>query len=246
MRRILFGVILAAVAMIIGRRRTSSTVEQEYADEAPTFDERWREYINVTVDAMLGKVGKELAGLPCHQACRLLDVGCGTGALAHAVAERFPEWEIVCSDPSPEMLAGASAKGLSVVQARSEDLPFPAKSFDVVTSLSSFHFWDAPRQGLDELARVLRPGGKLLISDWSHDFLSCKICGWYLWAAGFPANDWNILSMGHMRALLHGSGFNIVDEHAYLINLRPFGLRWCPRWGMMSFSVSKREELTIL
>jgi ubiquinone/menaquinone biosynthesis C-methylase UbiE len=233
---------IAAGAIFITLRpnTNSASVEQEYDESGATFDERWRVYINVTVDAMLARVGPQLDALPCAAAsCRVLDVGCGTGALAHTIARRFPLWNVTCSDLSAEMLKGAAAKGLAVVQARSEALPFPDGAFDAVTSLSSFHFWDAPLEGLQELNRVLVPGGKLLLSDWAHDYVSCKICGWYLWAAGFPANDWNILSSARLRDLLRAARFEIADEQIYQVELRPFGLRVCPRWGMMVFSATR-------
>ena len=162
--------------------------------------------------------------LPCAAAsCKLLDVGCGTGALAHQIARRHPRWDIVCSDLRPRC-CGRRRLGLGSARA-SEALPFDAGAFDVVTSLSSFHFWDEPAVGLRELHRVLRPDGALLISDWSHDFISCKICGLYLWAAGFPSNDWNIYSSARMRDLLRAAEFSVAEESIYQIELRPFGMR---------------------
>jgi SAM-dependent methyltransferase len=56
-----------------------------------------------------------------------------------------------------------------------EALPFPPGSFDVVVSASSFHYWPAPLRGLEELRRVLRPGGHLIITDWCDDYLACRI-----------------------------------------------------------------------
>ena len=239
-----FALAVAVGAAVVALRRPgASTVEEEYADAASSFDVRWSEYISVTVDAMLAQLGPALDALPCAAAsCKLLDVGCGTGALAHRIARRHPRWDVTCSDLSAEMLRGAAAKGLAVVRARSEALPFDAGAFDVVTSLSSFHFWDEPSRGLRELHRVLRPDGALLISDWSHDFISCKICGLYLWAAGFPSNDWNIYSSARMRDLLRAAEFSVAEESIYQIELRPFGMRACPRWGMMSFSATRAER----
>ena len=110
-----FALAVAVGAAVVALRRPgASTVEEEYADAASSFDVRWSEYISVTVDAMLAQLGPALDALPCAAAsCKLLDVGCGTGALAHRIARRHPRWEVTCSDLSAEMLRGAAAKGLA-------------------------------------------------------------------------------------------------------------------------------------
>ena len=240
----------AAVVLVLATQRRSS-VEEEYDEAAASFDEQWSEYVNVTVEAMLERLGPKLHELPCAASttapCRLLDVGCGTGALAEAVASRFPAWGVVCSDLSAEMLTAAATKGLETVMARSEALPFGAHEFDVVTSLSSFHFWDEPLSGLAEIHRVLRPGGSLLLSDWSHDFLSCKLCSFWLWLRGFPANDYSILSAERARALMEEARFDVVEEHVYLADTRPWGLPVLPvvgnriNWGMFAFCATKPQ-----
>ena len=241
----------AAVVLVLAATQRRSSVEEEYDEAAASFDEQWSEYVNVTVEAMLERLGPKLQELPCAASttapCRLLDVGCGTGALAEAVASRFPAWRVVCSDLSAEMLTAAATKGLETVMARSEALPFGAHEFDVVTSLSSFHFWDEPLLGLAEIHRVLRPGGSLLLSDWSHDFLSCKLCSLWLWLRGFPANDYSILSAERARALMEEARFDVVEEHVYLADTRPWGLPVLPvvgnriNWGMFAFCATKPQ-----
>jgi ubiquinone/menaquinone biosynthesis C-methylase UbiE len=48
------------------------------------------------------------------------------------------------------------------------DLPFPDQSFDLIVSSLSLHHWDDPKAAVPELARVLRPGGRLCIYDFQH------------------------------------------------------------------------------
>ncbi len=114
----------------------------------------------------------ELAGIqPGEQA---LDVGCGTGTLALAAARRVgASGRIVGIDPSAQQIARARAKAKRVHApmefqiAVIEELPFQDQTFDVVFSTLMMHHLPAPlkRQGVAEIARVLKPGGRLVIGD---------------------------------------------------------------------------------
>ncbi len=107
----------------------------------------------------------------------VLDVGCGTGTLAMEVARRVGRTGRVAGvDPSPQQIARARSKAarrhvpiefqIGVI----EQLPFPDQTFDVVFSTLMMHHLPAPlkRQGLAEIARVLKPGGRLVIADFKH------------------------------------------------------------------------------
>jgi ubiquinone/menaquinone biosynthesis C-methylase UbiE len=115
---------------------------------------------------------------------RLLDLGCGRGAVLIAAARRLPTghatgvdlWTKDQSGNSPEAtLANAAAAGVADrVEVHTADmtaLPFADQSFDVVTSALAIHNIHSPegrRQALDEAIRVLRPGGRLLVADLAH------------------------------------------------------------------------------
>jgi len=103
----------------------------------------------------------------------VLDVGCGTGTLAIEVARSFRAGRVAGIDPSTEQIARARAKAarrnlpiefqIGVI----EQLAFPDQTFDVVLSTLMMHHLPASlkRQGLVEIARVLKPGGRLVIAD---------------------------------------------------------------------------------
>ncbi len=104
----------------------------------------------------------------------VLDVGCGTGTLAIVARQRVGAAGSVSGiDPSAQMIARASHKGarrglaIDFQVGVIEQLSFPDQSFDVVLSTFMMHHLpdDLKRQGLWEIARVLKPGGRLLVLD---------------------------------------------------------------------------------
>ncbi|HET7567660.1 MAG TPA: methyltransferase domain-containing protein [Gaiellaceae bacterium] len=99
---------------------------------------------------------------------RALDVGCGAGALALALAPHVGE--VVGLDPVPELLALARerASGLGNVEFVEGDgakLPFDDFSFDLVGTARTLHHVRRPELVVAELARVARPGGRVLVID---------------------------------------------------------------------------------
>lgn len=106
----------------------------------------------------------------------VLDVGCGTGTLALEVADRVGTTGRVCGvDPGTEQIARARAKAVrrkvpvAFQVGVIERLPFPDQTFDAVLSTLMMHHLPAPlkRQGLAEIGRVLKPGGRVVIADFT-------------------------------------------------------------------------------
>jgi demethylmenaquinone methyltransferase / 2-methoxy-6-polyprenyl-1,4-benzoquinol methylase len=98
---------------------------------------------------------------------RVLDVATGTGLVAAELLARA-ECSVVGVDQSPEMLAAARARfavhqpaRVELVQAHAEALPFPDACFDALTFTYLLRYVDDPRATLAELARVVRPGGRM-------------------------------------------------------------------------------------
>lgn len=106
----------------------------------------------------------------------VLDVGCGTGTLALDVQRRVGGAGRVCGvDPGTEQIARARAKAarrnapIEFEVGVIERLPFPDETFDVVLSTLMMHHVPASlkRQGLAEIARVLKPEGRLVVADFT-------------------------------------------------------------------------------
>ena len=103
--------------------------------------------------------------LPCRS---LLDAGCGDGLYLEAIGRRAER--LVGTDISERILetarktAARSGAEPELVRANLESLPFPDRSFDVVLCTQVIEHLLAPEKGVRELARVLRPGGTLVIT----------------------------------------------------------------------------------
>jgi demethylmenaquinone methyltransferase/2-methoxy-6-polyprenyl-1,4-benzoquinol methylase len=118
-------------------------------------DPRWRRALVAAVGASRGD--------------RVLDVATGTGLVAEALVRRYG-CSVVGLDQSEEMLAGARrrleaqpalAGRIELVQGEAEDLPFEDGHFDAVTFTYLLRYVDDPPATVRELARVLKPGGRL-------------------------------------------------------------------------------------
>ncbi len=103
----------------------------------------------------------------------MLDLGCGTGQLTQRLGEQFPEATVVGADLSDGMLERAAERAEAddavanlrgFVRADAQRLPLAGGSFDVVTCTESFHWYADQEAAVAELARILRPGGRLVIA----------------------------------------------------------------------------------
>ena len=155
-----------------------SKIRDQYNQLAQIYDLRWRRYINNTLTFL--KNWAEVS-----PSAVVLDIACGTGEFERLLLQDHSAQVITGVDLSERMLMQARRKlagypNLSFELARASDLPFPNHCFDVVISANSFHYFPEPEVVLTEMRRVLKPSGKVVILDWSRDFLFCQICDWLL------------------------------------------------------------------
>ena len=96
----------------------------------------------------------------------VLDVATGTGLVARALREEYG-CQVVGLDQSADMLSAAAARDghIPLVRARAESLPFADDSFDHVTFTYLLRYVDDPAYVIRELARVIRPGGRIVALD---------------------------------------------------------------------------------
>lgn len=197
-------------------------VRKEYGGLAHRYDRRWGRYIRRSVDETVQRVRL----LPGEN---LLDVGCGTGVLLATLLERGASAaDLVGFDLVPAMLKQAPAKlppDVRLVTGDVGQLPFPAHTFDVVVSTSSFHYWPDPVGALREIGRVLVPDGRVIITDWCDDFLACRLCDLALRFVNSAHQ--RSYSRAECAALLADAGYGVQAIDSYKID-------WM--WGLMTAS----------
>ena len=184
----------------------------ENAHFGPDLYTGWRgsslgEITEALEDRLLFRLTGPVAGL------RVLEVGCGEGVLAVELAKRGAA--VVAVDASLDMLAAAAARArtndcpLSLARAEGTALPFRDGSFDLVVAKTVLCFIGDGQAMLDELARVLRPGGRLAIGElnrWSPWAAQRRIRAWLgspLWRRG------RVRTAGELRHLAERAGLAV-------------------------------------
>jgi SAM-dependent methyltransferase len=150
-------------------------------------------------------LAKRLAFVSRHlpAGCLILDAGCGTGAFAGRLRDNG--YRVVGIDASIGMLARARTRGVAVAQAIAQRLPFPDATFDGFVSVAVLHHLgssDVVRGAIDEMIRVLRPGGRAVI--WDHNPLNPY---WPILMARVPQDD------GSERLVSRGEILNHLARH---------------------------------
>ena len=108
----------------------------------------------------------DFAGLPLDG--RVLDVGCGPGALTAELARRARPGRVTAMNQSEEFVAALRGRhpGVQVIRAPAEDLPFEGGCFDATLAQLVVNVMDDPVAGLREMARVTRDGGVVAACVW--------------------------------------------------------------------------------
>jgi len=101
---------------------------------------------------------------------KVIDVGCGPGALTSVLIDRVGPTKVFAVDPSEPFVAAVRERfpGIDVRLASAEELPFPDEAFDASLAQLVVHFMSDPVAGLREMARVVRRGGVVAACVWDH------------------------------------------------------------------------------
>jgi ubiquinone/menaquinone biosynthesis C-methylase UbiE len=168
---------------------------------------------------------KALAELEPGPGDRVLDVACGAGAL---VIEMAPGVErAVGIDISEGMLGIARSRlraaeedyplsNVEFLQGPSDALPFADCSFTAVVCTTSLHHFPDPQRSIEEIARVLEPGGRLVIGDMCRDALTTKIADPIL--RRFEEGHVGLQRKRDIEAILTGAGMRVTSSrHVWLL-----------------------------
>lgn len=179
---------------------------EEFDDRAAGYETGWRGDLHHRIADRTAEIA--MATAPGSQ--RILDVGCGTGYLLRKLAESYPDAvELAGIDPAPRMIAEAKAAAadfqrLAFTTGVAERLPFAAGTFDLILSSTSFDHWADQRAGVAELARVMAPGGHLVITDLFSGLLLPTLLG---------SHRGRARTVGKASALLREAGFASLRWH---------------------------------
>ena len=136
---------------------------------------------------------------------RILEVGSGKGDFAVRIAETI-KCEVVAVDSSAAMVSAGASLGVETILGDARDLPFADGSFDAVVAAWMLYHVCPLDQGLKELARVLRPGGRLVAITNGRAHLE------ELWKAAGAEHDEPAFSVENGAAFLRGYFAN-VEQH---------------------------------
>ena len=200
-------------------REASDVIDpEEYA--------RWREsYIGALTERIEEEAIFRLAG-DMSGKC-LIDLGCGDGTYSIAAFQRGAR--VTGVDISDAMLdsarrrAAACSASVEWCQASAESLPYDSDTFDIVLAVTILCFIRDPLQVVQEVSRVLRPGGWFVIGElgrYSSWALSRRVRGWFGSSRWRDAHFW---TLGELQHLLQQAGFQIGTTHG-CVYYPPFNL----------------------
>lgn len=176
-------------------RRSYDELADEHAEQRIETD-RGTEILTGFLDSLAG---------PAYA----LDAGCGQGSPVLARLESATTAIGVDFSREQLKLAVENAPDASLVQGDMTSLPFEPGTFDAVVALwSLIHVpMDDHQTVVDEFARVLRPGGRVLLSEGTNEWTGENPD----WLGGGVRMEWNIAGAKATRDQLHGAGFEILD-----------------------------------
>jgi ubiquinone/menaquinone biosynthesis C-methylase UbiE len=195
-----------------------SEYERNYALEQGYW---WFVGVRAMIDRLLEATGEG------RELGRVLDVGCGTGALLESLAARSREIHGV--DVSPDALRFCARRGLTCVAlADALAVPFPSGHFDVITAIGIIEHLDDEAAFLAEMRRLLRPGGVLILLTssfpwlWSmHDVANRHRRRYYLrpLRAAIEAAGFSTRRLSHLNFLLFPALAAALLLHRRLVGL---------------------------
>lgn len=137
------------------------------------FSPGWKKWDTLTMDFLKPMGDAIIASIQPSGSDKVLDIATGTGEPGLTIAGMLPNGEVILTDLAEDMIAiardNAEKRGLRNVQAMACDvseLPFPDNHFDAISCRMGFMFFPDMQLAANEMARVLKPGGRIATSVW--------------------------------------------------------------------------------
>lgn len=157
------------------------------------------EFVNTRLEEITGEFSR------FRKNNRLLDIGCGAGNLL--AAARKNGWDGQGLDVSPSAVKHVRGLGFEVYEGELQDAAFPSQQFDVVTAAELLEHLIDPRPLLQEVARILRPGGMFWTTTPHARGLSGRMLG-LKWRCIWPPEHLQLFSIRGLTKLLRDAGFS--------------------------------------
>jgi SAM-dependent methyltransferase len=166
----------------------------------------------------------DFAGIEAGQ--RVLDVGCGTGALTTELIQRVGSSSVAAVDPSEPFVEAMRTRfpGLDVQRASAERLPFPSEQFDAALAELVVHFMSDPVGGISEMRRVTGAGGVVAACVWDHAGDQGPVAAF--WAAArelqpdvHDESDLPGVREGHLAELFESAGLTALESTALSVTV---------------------------
>lgn len=157
---------------------SAPSVRDEYTALAGSYERRWRHYLETST-------AHTLTALDPRDDELILDAGCGTGLLLERIANRAPKARLVGVDRTVAMIRHAKPAVAGRIVGDVRSLPLTDGSLDAVVMASVLQYLPRPEPVLSEVMRVLRPGGRIVITTWDGGSLRVRMLArWLRWRGG--------------------------------------------------------------
>lgn len=180
--------------------------------------------VNFYFEKIYKRVVEEIAGKQGNYFVRpinFLDVACGTGKIIHILSPKFPESKFLGLDFSEAMLREAiknqpRTNNVQFQIGSVTKLPAEDNAYDLVICTEAFHHFMFPDETLEEIYRVLKPGGMFLLIDpaFNIGFIKKTIGLFLKWLE----NAYDYYSHSQMETLLKKHHFQIQKSYTYYFN----------------------------
>jgi 2-polyprenyl-3-methyl-5-hydroxy-6-metoxy-1,4-benzoquinol methylase len=151
---------------------------------------------------------------------RVLDVGCGRGVILGPLADRG--FAVSGFEISEAAARGADPRAAIRVAPRLAAAGYAASSFDQVVIWHVLEHMDDPRSALEEVHRILAPGGRLVVAVPNFSSLQARFAGAAWFHLDLPRHLFHF-PLAALRRLLAETGFEVTSEHHFSLRQNPFG-----------------------
>jgi len=235
-------------------------LQVEYKNMASCYDSFWKSYTDGTLERPLNEVLKQI-DIQDVSRLSLLDVACGTGSflrrLLDILCNRFAsiddedtlQLQLTGIEPSKEMLEQAHKKfekeeestptTIILKQSPAEQLPIDDESQDMVVSTNAFHFFRDKSKSLQEMKRVLKQNGTIIITDWCNDYWIVKLyhilerMRWnWRFKDAYPGPVSSFELIDHFKSV----GFCDIEHSMYRVRVISIFF-----WGMQTIKATKSD-----